>query len=273
MSEATGSLTLAQTVRRFAADWRRYKDYVFYTAKAELRAEVANAYLDWLWWVLEPLCLMVVYTIIFGVIFQVSEPYFPAFVMSGIAMWRFFNLSVHDSATLVKNRKMVVTRIYVPKQMILLVYLLRCAYKSLFSFIIVFAMMVFYGISPSFSMLMLVPGYILLFLVTYVVSCLVMHIGVFVEDMPYIVNVGLTMLMYFTGTFWSIENRVPAPFGVWLMRANPVAHAISLARNGLLYNTISLHWTYFAWIAVLLFLAVVVTRLIYQNENTYVKVI
>ena len=168
MSASRDRLTLLQTARRLLKDLRTYKDYVFYTAKAELRSEIANAYLDWIWWVLEPFCLMIVYTVVFGVIFKSKEPCFPAFVMTGIAMWRFFNLSVHDSATLVKNRKMVVTRIYVPKQMILLVYLLRCAYKSLFSFIIVFAMMVFYGISPSFSMLMLVPGYILLFLVTYV---------------------------------------------------------------------------------------------------------
>ena len=51
------------------------------------------------------------------------------------------------------------------------------------------------------------------------------------------------------------------------------ACSISLARNGLLYGKSSLHWSYFVWIAVLLVLAVVGTRLIYRNENTYVKVI
>lgn len=273
MRDSLESLTLAETVRRFASDWRRYKDYVIYTAQAELRAEVANAYLDWVWWILEPFCLMIVYTIVFGFIFRVSEPYFPAFVMSGIAMWRFFSMSVQGSATLVKSHKMIVSRIYIPKHMILLVYMLRCAIKTLFSFAVVLVMMVVFRVIPSLTMFMVLPGLVLLFLVTYVVCCFVMHIGVFVEDMSYIVNVGLTMLMYFTGTFWSIETRIPAPYGIIASRLNPVAFSISLARNGLLYGKSSLHWSYFVWIAVLLVLAVVGTRLIYRNENTYVKVI
>lgn len=273
MAASHDSLTFVGTIRRFASDWRRYREYVLYTAKAELSSEVSNAYLDWIWWVLEPFCLMVVYTLVFGVIFKSKEQCFPVFVMCGIAEWRFFSMSVQGSATLVKSRKMIVSRVYIPKQMLLLVHMFRCAFKSLFSFLVVFAMMVFYGISPQPLALMVLPSFLLLFLVTYFVCCFVMHLGVFVEDIPHVINVGLTMLMYFTGTFWSIETRVPAPYGVWLSRVNPVAFSISLARNGLLYGQNSFHWTYFVWLALAFALSVVGTRLVYKNENTYVKVI
>lgn len=273
MSANRDHLTLLQTARRLLRDLRTYKDYVLYTAKAELRSEIANAYLDWIWWVLEPFCLMIVYTVVFGVIFKSKEPCFPAFVMTGIAMWRFFALSVQGSATLVKNRKMIVSRTYVPKHMLLLVHMLRCGFKSLFSFLVVLAMMVFYGIVPTPTILLVLPAFLLLFVVTYAVCCFVLHVGVFVDDTPYIANVVLTMLMYFTGTFWSVEMRIPAPYGLIVSRINPVAFSISLARNGLLYGQNSFHWTYFVWLAAAIVLALVGSRLIYRNENTYVKVI
>lgn len=273
MADESGDLTLLGTARRLMGDLRRYRDYVLYTARAELRSEIANAYLDWIWWVLEPFCLMIVYTIVFGIIFKSKEPCFPVFVMTGIAMWRFFAMSVQGSATLVRSRKMIVSRIYVPKHMLLLVHMLRCGFKSLFSFGVVAVMMAFYGIRPSWTMLMVIPAFVLLFLVTYCVCCLVMHVGVFVDDTSYMVNVALTMLMYFTGTFWSIETRIPAPWGLLVSRLNPVAFSISLARNGLLYAQNSFHWSYCVWIVVLVVLSLVGSRLVYRSENTYAKVI
>ena len=66
---------------------------------------------------------------------------------------------------------------------------------------------------------------------------------------------------------------MPAPFGLLLARVNPIAFSISLTRNGLLYGVNSFHWSYFIWLALGLILSLVGTRLIYKNENTYVKVI
>lgn len=47
--------------RQFFKDIRRYKSYLFYAAKSELKSEVADSYLNWIWWILEPFCLMLVY--------------------------------------------------------------------------------------------------------------------------------------------------------------------------------------------------------------------
>lgn len=269
----TENITLAQTLRRFHTDWQKYHHYVSYTSMAELRSEISNAYLNWIWWILEPFCLMLVYTIVFGIIFKLKEPFFPVFVMTGITMWRFFSMSLQNSAVMIRSYRMIISHIYVPKQMLLLIQLFRFGFKSLFSFLVVIVMMIIYGIKPNPMMLMLLPGVLLLFLITYSVCCFVVHLGVFIDDMHYIVNVGVTMLMYFTGVFWSIQDRLPSPWGTIVCRANPIAFAITIARDGLLYGKNSFHWIYFIWIAVSLLLAAIGTRLIYKNENTYAKVI
>ena len=58
--------------KQFFADIKRYKSYMICAAKSELKTEVADSYLNWIWWVLEPFCLMLVYTFIFGIIFVIT---------------------------------------------------------------------------------------------------------------------------------------------------------------------------------------------------------
>ena len=61
-------------------DLKKYYSYAKYSAKAELKAEVAGSYLNWVWWILEPVCLMFIYAFIFGFVFSAREKYFTAFI-------------------------------------------------------------------------------------------------------------------------------------------------------------------------------------------------
>lgn len=266
-------MTIRETLVRFKRDFKKYREYVTYTSRSELRAETANTYLNWIWWIMEPVCLMLIYTFIFGYVFKSSEDYFPLFVMTGISMWRFFSMSVQGSATLIASHHAIVSRIYIPKQMLLLVLMARCGIKSLFSFMIVVVMMFVYRVHPSVEMLLALPAILLLILITYGICCLIMHIGVFIEDTSYVVGIVLTMLMYLTGIFWSVEARLPGLFGLILSRSNPVTFSINVARNGLLYGENSFHWTFLVWVAAAIVISILGTRLIYKNENTYAKVI
>ena len=58
-------------MKRFWRDLTSHYRYAIYSAKSELKSEVANSYLNWIWWVLEPFCFMLIYAFIFGVVFDV----------------------------------------------------------------------------------------------------------------------------------------------------------------------------------------------------------
>ena len=261
------------TLPRFLRDLRKYREYIFYATMSQMRAESANSVLDWLWWVIEPLCIMCVYTVMFGYIFQAREPYFPGFIYCGVTMWRFFNNTLRTSVTLLKKNKPLITKIYIPKQILLVIVMFENWIKAMISMILLFALMIWYRIPSSATMLLTIPSWILLFMITYAVSCYLMHLGVFVEDVSYLSNVLLTLMMYFTGIFWSVEKRLPAPLGQIASQANPVALCITIARNGLLYGMNSMNWPFYAWFIGALLLCYGGTWLIYANENTYVKVL
>ena len=67
-------------MKRFINDMEKYYRYAVYSAKAELKAEVAGSYLNWIWWILEPFCMMLIYAFIFGFVFDAREKYFTAFI-------------------------------------------------------------------------------------------------------------------------------------------------------------------------------------------------
>ena len=258
---------------RFFKDLKKYYHYVIYAAKSQLRSEVANSYLDWVWWILEPFCNMIVYTIIFGYVFNASEPNFPIFIFIGINMWGFFNKTLNASVKLIKNNKSIVTKVYIPKQMLLLRLMLVNAIKMSLAFVIILVMMIVFQVKFSIYILYAIPTLIVLFIFTYGVSCFLMHYGVYVEDLAYIVSILMSMLMYFTGIFYSIEKRIPAPYGNILNTYNPVACLINIMRNALLYQTGNSAIPLLLWFIASLIIAALGTRLIYKNENSYVKVI
>ena len=258
---------------RFINDLKKYYHYTIYASKSQLRSEVANSYLDWVWWILEPFCNMLVYTIIFGYVFQAAEPYFPIFLFIGISMWAFFSKTLTASVKLIKSNKAVVTKVYIPKQMLLLKVMLVNAFKMSLSFIIIILMMVFYHVPINICILYVPPTFVVLFILSYGISCFLMHYGVYVEDLAYIISILLNMMMYFTGVFYSIENRVPAPFGKILNTVNPMACLVTIMRNALLYRKGSSELYLLIWLIISLIIASAGTRLIYKNENSYVKVI
>ena len=100
-----------------------------------------------------------------------------------------------------------------------------------------------------------------------------MHIGVFIEDMSYVIDILLQMLFYFTGIFYSVGKSFPLPLGHILETVNPLAFFIAQMRNALIYKTDISLLGIAIWFVISILLAINGSCIVYKNENTYVKVI
>lgn len=258
---------------RFIHDMQKYIDYSIRLAKADLRSEVANSYFDWLWWLIEPICTMLIYTLIFGVVFSASEPYFPIFIFIGITMWGFFSRSVSGSVNTVRINKGIITKIYMPKYILLFSKMLVNSFKMMVSFAVVAVMMVVFKVIPTFHILCFIPILLTLFLFTFGVGTIMMHYGVYVSDLSYITGIVLSILVFLTGTFYSLKKRFPEPFGEIIEQYNPIAFLIASMRNALLYGQAPDWGLLFLWGFISLILIALGVFTIYSNENAYVKVI
>lgn len=259
--------------KRFYRDIKKYLPYAIWSAKADLGAEVASSYLNWLWWLIEPFCMMLIYTVIFGYVFRASEQFFPIFIFTGITMWSFFSRSINGSVDTVRNGKDIITKVYMPKYILLLSKMFVNFFKMMISFGVIAVMMIVFRVPVSWNIVWFVPVLMVHFLFTFGVGSIMMHYGVFVNDLGYITGIVLQMMMYLSGVFYSISKRIPEPFGDMIESFNPLAFLMSSMRNALLYSATPKMAIIAVWGLISIILTALGVFTIYSNENSYVKVI
>lgn len=260
-------------MKRFINDIKKFFNYTVFSAKAELKSEVADSFLSWLWWILDPLLYMLVYSFIAIVVFKSGEPYFPVFVFIGMNCWTFFSKTFKASVKLVQGKKMIVTKVYIPKYLFVFEKIGVYGFKMLVSYALTALLMLIYQVPLSPRMLYALPIMLILLVGTFAASTVIMHFGVFVEDLMNVITVVLQLMFYMSGIFYSIENRVPDPFGDILTKFNPIALIITDLRRVLIYNQDPHFYSLLAWLGVSLIISVIGIRTIYKHENSYVKVI
>lgn len=260
-------------MKHIVEDIKKYGRYIIYAGKAQLKSEVANSKLNWIWWILEPFCFMLVYAFVFGVIFNASEPHQGLFIFVGLSVWTFFNKVIKKSVVIVKRNKQIIGKVYIPKYMLLIQEELVNGFKMCICFLISAVMVIFYKVWFTWEVILLVPVVILLVTLSFGIGCFLLHFGVYLEDLSNITDIVLRLLMYFVGIFYSIPKRVPEPFNIYLVKWNPIAFIVECVRNILIYHKPLDYVTFGFWMIISIVLAYAGIQLVYKNENSYIKVI
>ena len=247
--------------------------YAKYATKSGLKSEVASSQLSWRWWILDPILFMLVYWFIFMVIFGQKKEYFHIFVFVGLSMWNLFNKTVSGSVRIVAANRAVVTKVYIPKYFLIIILLFQNLFKMMISFGIVIVMMLWSHVPVSYNVIYVIPIFVDLILITFGVSAILAHFGVFFDDLKNITNVGLRILFYMSGIFYVITDRVNEAIATLLLKVNPVGFLIDACRSSLVYCETPHRRLILLWFVIGSVLSAIGVAIIYKNENNYVKVI
>jgi teichoic acid transport system permease protein len=258
--------------QRFVNDFKKYFAYAKFSAKSDLKAEVASSYLNWLWWILDPLLFMMVYAFIAVIVFRSNVEYFPIFVFVGLTLWNFFNKNVQGSVKMVRNNNGIVSKVYIPKYILVLQKMMVNGFKMLVSFALILIMMILYRVPVTWNILYMIPIMVVLVLLTFGLSCIVLHFGVFIDDLHNVTIVVLRLVFYMSGIFYSISDRLEDPYRSILLDCNPVAMLIECSRMSMLYSSTPYRKMLLFWGVISVILCVIGVRIIYKYENSYVKV-
>jgi ABC-type polysaccharide/polyol phosphate export permease len=216
---------------------------------------------------------MLLYTFVFSVVFESKVENFSLIIFLGLTIWNYFNKVVIASAAIVRKNKGTVAKVYIPKFIFILINMGVAFVKMSVCFGIVIIMMVVVKIQLTTFVFFVIPYLLLLVLLTFGISTILLHIGVFVEDISNVLTIGLRMLFYLSGIFFLISGRFPYPYDQILLKVNPLALLIESIRDSLVLG-VEPHWgAMLVWFAIALGLSFLGIHLIYKYENTYVKVI
>ena len=265
-------------LKRFFKDLVKYKKYLVCSTKASLKGEVAGSYLAWLWWILDPFFFMLIYKFIAESVFNRPLKNAALFVFVGLTVWNYFSRRISVSTTLLKSNKGIVTRIYLPKYLIYIREMMVDAFKMSISLAICFVLAIYYIFTKGYAsipldwhVILIFPCLLMLTIVIFGFGLLLMHFGVYLQDLSKIVKIVLRLVFYLSGVFYDIAEI--GKYGQWLLNINPAALAMEGCRNALMYQA-QPDWLMVAiWTAVGLIMSYIGIIVIYKNENNYGKIL
>jgi len=98
----------------------RYGELLRTLVRRELRARFKGSALGLFWSLIYPLAMMGVYTLVFSVLWKVTGniPHYPLFVLSGLAVWGFFQAGIQLGTTSLVSNGDLITKVWFPRELV-----------------------------------------------------------------------------------------------------------------------------------------------------------
>ncbi len=149
------------------AELWEYRELLYFLTWRDIKVRYKQTVLGAAWAVIQPLGMMLVFTIFFGRLVGVPSdglPY-PIFAYTALLPWQLFSRALTDASTSLVVNERLITKVYFPRLLIPMSAVLASLVDFAIAFVLLLGMMVFYGIVPTGSVLML-PLFVLLALMT-----------------------------------------------------------------------------------------------------------
>lgn len=197
--------------------------------------EVSRYYLNYLWWLLEPLLMMGVFYVVFGLFMESAVPHYPAFLLVGLVTWNWFNRTTNNASNSLVNGCNLMNQLDIPKLFFPLQIFLQDFIKHLFVLVILIVFLLVYP-TPVHKTWMILPILIIVqALLILSTATLTAAIIPFVPDLKFIINTGLLLMFFGSGIFYDIEDIRVIQYKEW-MYSNPMAVIIKAYRDILIYG-------------------------------------
>jgi len=195
----------------------------------DLKVRYKRSALGVLWTMLNPLLLMVVFTVVFAHIMRVTVEHFTVYFLSAFVLWNFFAQATSWSTGCLVGYGPLIKKIYVPKSIFVLATVLAGAVNLVISLVPLAIIMLAVGHSfrPAIAFL---PVPILLAVVFSLgLSLVLAPLCVMFADIVPIYQVILTAWMYVTPIIYPL-NPLPDQYRR-LILLNPMTHLVEAFRT------------------------------------------
>lgn len=237
--------TLNQTIVEPKKGWqlinwqelREYKDLFYFLVWRDIKVLYKQTILGFAWAIIRPLFSMIVFSIIFGRLAQIPSdglPY-PIFSYTALIPWTYFSTAMSGSTqSLISNAGML-SKIYFPRLIIPMTPVLAKLVDFGIAFLILGIMMIWYKITPTWSVLFL-PLLILLMISTAAgIGMWLSALAIQYRDVRFALQFVAQLLMYAAPVVWP-ASLVPQQYRL-LYGLYPMAGVIEGFRAALLGTT------------------------------------
>lgn len=219
-----------------------YRDLFFYLVWRDIKVMYAQTVMGFGWAILQPLIQIVIFTIIFGKVAQISTDGIPYLLFSTLAIvpWTYMSSAMTQSSMSLVSGQALLGKVYFPRMIFPLTSVLTRLVDFGIALIIIVAVMLFYQVTPTSQLLLLPIFLIYMAAVPVAVGFWLSALSIRYRDVKFANQFGIRMLMY-TAPIVYTASSIPEGWRL-LYSLNPIVGVIEGFRACLL--GLEIQWMY-----------------------------
>ena len=223
-------LTLARGVVRLV----HYRDLLYTLSVHRLKVRYKQSVLGPSWAVLQPLSLMLIYTVVFSRIARVPSEGTPyaLFAYCALLPWTFFSTALSTATLSLVSHFSLVTKVYFPREILPLTYVIASLVDFLVASTVLVGLLFYYDVSLTARAFYAIPTIAILTLFTIAVSLVLSAIQVRYRDIGVAMPLVLQLWMFATPVVYPLSVVPESWRSLYLL--NPMVGIIESFRRVIL---------------------------------------
>lgn len=214
----------------------RYRELFLFLAWRDIKVRYKNTLLGFAWAILQPLALMIVFSLVFRNRFSVDTegiPY-PVFTYSGLMFWGLFASGINNAAGSMIDNSNIIRKVYFPRVLIPTSAMIVALFDFFMTSLVFLPLVIYYGIQIKivFMLLYLLPAVMLTVVSALGLGLLFAAAAVKYRDFRYVIPFSLQLLFFMTPVIYPVDGFESKALKL-LLGLNPLTGALSLAHGSL----------------------------------------
>jgi len=251
---------------------REYRDLFFFLVWRDIKVLYAQTVMGFSWAIVAPLVQIVVFTIIFGKVAQLSSEGIPYFLFSTLAIipWSYMSSAMEGSSNSLVSQQNLLGKIYIPRLIFPIVPIMAKFVDFILSLVILVSVLVYYKISPTWNLVFLPIFLLMMMAVPAAVGMWLSSLAIRYRDVRFVLQYVLKLLIYSAPILYSAD-KIPEAYRL-IYSLNPLVGVIEGFRASLLGTPIP--WQYvFPGMLVLVIMLILGAFYFKRMEKVFVDVI
>jgi homopolymeric O-antigen transport system permease protein len=237
-----------------------HRELLYFLSLRDIQVRYKQTLLGVTWVVLQPLLTTLVFTFFLGFLVRVPSEGYPyiLFVYTGMLPWTFFGSAISTSGNSLVSNAHLITKVYFPRAVLPISAVAARLMDFLIGFLLLVCLMVYFGVRPTASLLLLPLLVVLITLLALAVGMLTSALNVKYRDVGVLIPVLMQLWLYASPVVYP-AGLVPSRWRQ-LYELNPMAGLIGGFRTAVLGGPINWKSLAVATIVIICLLLVVSTQ-------------
>ncbi len=203
----------------------------------DLKARYKSSVLGYVWSLLNPLLMMLVFWVVFSVLLQNAIPMFPVFLIVALLPWNYAVTSVSGGMRSILDNSNIVKKVYFPREILPITTVLSNLVNYVFALPVMFLVMAgvqwsvlgYLNFSWTFAFLPVILVIQTIFLIG--MALLLSTMAVFFRDTTHIIDIVIQLWIFLTPVFFALDSIVSPTAAKAVRWLNPMASIVDFYRD------------------------------------------